>query len=77
MNILPNSIISFYLEVWDNNGVKSLKLFTSMVKRIIHDPLKKHETKLLVVINNDSYGIPVSEVLDFAPPSGTQLSLFL
>lgn len=53
--------ISFNLETWDK-GLCILKNFTKEVIRIVTDPLSRHETKYIVIVEGDKYGIPVSEI---------------
>lgn len=68
--------IRFKLEVWDDTGALHYKEYTSKVIRLVTDPLGYHEMKCLVNIDNKSYGIPESRILEFYPKHGYQFELF-
>lgn len=68
-------IISFDLLVWvGEDAVK--KNFESKVVSKCEDPLGFHETKLMVEINGEGYGIPLSEIKKVYPKKKNQLTLF-
>lgn len=48
---------------------------TCKVVRIITDPLQRHETKCIVSINNEQYGIPIS-MIETLQEHNKQLTLF-
>ena len=62
-------LIRFKLD--DGNSSTEAKVI-----RLISDPLSRHETKLMVDIAGEFYGIPESYVMAVDYKSGVQLSLF-
>jgi hypothetical protein len=68
--------ISFEIETWPNGSELTIKKFTSEIKDFIPDPLKRHESKCLVIIDGIKYGIPFSEIIEKLPAKGEQLLLF-
>lgn len=56
------SIISFKLGYWDEKGEYSTIDVKGIVKRIITDPLGRHETKYAVEYKIDEYLIHESEI---------------
>ena len=67
----PGQLIRYNLKT--SNGTK---LHQSEIIRVISDPLKIHETKCLVEIAGEKYGIPISEITSVLPAPNSQLSLF-
>jgi len=73
---IVGGFISFNLDVWDQSGKHFLKKVQSKVLDVCIDPLGRHETKYSVIINNEAFGIPKSEIIEWSPSNGTQFSLF-
>ena len=72
----PNQYITFYIDTWKKNKhVK--KLFKAKIERITYDPLMRHESKCIVSVNNELYGIPFNEVIKIFPANNEQLKLKL
>lgn len=68
--------ITFNLDHWSVTGEHSLIIVKSKIERLITDPLGRHEKKCFVTYEGENFGIPLSEVFTYSPPSGTQLTLF-
>lgn len=77
MKISIGDIIRFPLDTWDNKDKHSIIYIESTVLDICQDPMKVQENKYGVQVNNDQYGIPLSEIIDVIPSEGTQLSLIM
>ncbi len=61
------NFITFYLDRYDEKGRHSVQIEKSKVINVITDPLGRHETKFMVSVNNESFGIPVSKVIELGP----------
>lgn len=68
--------ITFDIHTWPDNKNLVMKEVTSEIKDFIHDPLKRHESKCLVVFQDTKMGIPFSEIKELHPAKGEQLQLF-
>lgn len=68
--------ITFNLDYWSDSGEHSLITVKSKIEKFITDPLGLHENKCFVTYEGKNFGIPLSEVFTYSPPSGTQLTLF-
>ena len=55
--------INFKFYFWVGNKKISIQNYSSKVLSIITDPLRKHEDKFVVEINNQKFGIPVSDII--------------
>lgn len=73
---LKGSSILFEMEFWDDRGKCRKGKFKEKVIRIVQDPLKRHESKLVVKIQADDYAIPISEVIMIYLDNSKQLRLF-
>lgn len=58
----PGDHITFYLDQWDNSGLKFQKEFTALVKKVDVDPMKRRDPKCIVIVNQERYGIPFTEI---------------
>lgn len=67
--------ITFYLDVWEGNS-HFVKEFKAIIIALCHDPLRRHESKCIVIVENERYGIPLSEIKVVYPADGEQLKLF-
>lgn len=76
LNHFIGASITFEMELWDVNGTPFLSNYSSVVLRVIQDPLGIHETKCVVKINDEEYGIPLSEIHKCSLMIGKQLELF-
>ena len=70
-----NQFITVQIETW-KNGILKLENHRTIVLDICNDPLKINEPKCGIIINNEEYGIPFSEILKVEPANGQQLSFF-
>ncbi len=65
--ITQGNYIKFYLDTWDASGNHSSEIQKSKVLNLIVDPMGRYETKFMVKVNDESYGIPVSKVIELGP----------
>jgi hypothetical protein len=65
--ITQGNYIKFYLDRWDESGKHSSEIQRSKVLNLIVDPMGRYETKFMVKVNDESYGIPVSKVIELGP----------
>lgn len=68
--------ISFEIETWPNGENIVMKTITTEIQDFIHDPLKRHESKCLVIFQETKMGIPFSLIKELHPANGEQLQLF-
>jgi hypothetical protein len=59
--------IVFDLESWPDGGDMIMLEVTSEILGFCHDPIKRHESKCNVVVNEINYGIPFSQVKKVLP----------
>lgn len=71
----PGQIIVFDLETWQGEQMV-MKEFKSEILRICEDPLQRHESKCIVMVNDIQNGIPFSLVKKVIPAYGEQLEMF-
>ena len=60
--IKPGQKIVFDLETWPDGNHLIMKEVEAEVLDFIHDPLKRQESKCLVIVDLKSYGIPFSSI---------------
>jgi hypothetical protein len=71
----PGQIIVFDLETWIDDEM-IMKEHTAKILYLSIDPLRRHESKCLVMVNGEKYGIPFNRVKKVLPAAGEQISLF-
>jgi hypothetical protein len=54
--------IVFDLESWPDGSHLITEEVEAEILDFIHDPLKRHESKCLVIVDSKSYGIPFSQI---------------
>lgn len=73
-------VITFNMEWFNALRLKEYREFSETVVRISKDPMKFHKPKCIVIIENEEYGIPFSEVIQVQKKkiqeSKPQLELF-
>lgn len=74
-NIKPGQKIVFDLETWITEEM-SMQQHTAEVLEIAVDPFKIHETRCIVIVDSEKYGIPLSRVKEVLPANNEQLNLF-
>lgn len=74
--VVVGCFVSWPLDCWDQFDNHFSKIVNSKVIRMVIDPLSRHETKYIVEVEGENYGIPLSEIMGATPPNGSQLSLF-
>lgn len=68
--------IIFFLEAWDVDGIEILVKHEAEIHHISEDPMGWNETKAIVFIDDEMYGIPLSELTVIELAKGEQLQLF-
>lgn len=68
--------ISFDLETWVNEDMIFVE-FKAKISRLCIDPLNRHESKCIVSVNENAYGIPFSRIKEVFPFEGEQLTIFI
>ncbi len=68
--------ITFDIHTWLNNKILVMKEVTSVIQDFIHDPLKRHESKCLVVFEDIKMGIPFSEIKKYIHQKESSFNCF-
>lgn len=68
--------IVFDLETWADRDEMVMKETTAVILNFCHDPSTRHESKCIVQVDGQDYGIPFSEIKQILPAYGDQLVLF-
>ena len=73
--MIPGQIIVFDLETWPEDEMV-MKEFKAEILHLNIDPLGRHESKCMVMVNGAKYGIPFSRIKKVLPANGEQMTLF-
>ena len=73
--MIIGQIIIFDLETWYEDEMV-MEEFHAEILSICIDPLHRHKSKCIVMLNDAKYGIPFNCVKNVLPAVGEQLLLF-
>ena len=74
-NIKPGQKIVFDLETWITEEM-TMKQHTAEVLEIAIDPFGIHETRCIVIVDSEKYGIPISRIKEVLPANWEQIEIF-
>jgi len=72
---IPGKVIFFDLETWPEDEMV-MKEFKAEILHLIIDPLGRHESKCMVMVDDKKYGIPFNRIKKVMPAYGEQMTLF-
>jgi hypothetical protein len=67
--------VVFDLEAWIGEEM-IMEEHTAEILDICIDPLGRHESKCIVTVDSEKYGIPFSQIKQVLPANGQQLEIF-